>query len=247
MNLWRSMPAALLQVVCAVRLQAGDMNSDFDQANKLYEEGKYRDAAAAYEKLSATGARSPALLFNLGNAHFKAGQMGEAIAAYRGAEALAPRDPDLRANLQFARARVSGATLKPGWLHRAADSLTLNEWTLLALLPAWAWIGLLITRQLKPALKPRLRGATLATGALAVCGCVVLGWVAGQRLNERTVVVTARNAVVRYGPLAEAGESFTANDGAELRVLDVKNDWLQVTDDARFTGWLKTNSVRVLN
>ncbi|MEY4386917.1 MAG: hypothetical protein RLY20_2200 [Verrucomicrobiota bacterium] len=247
MNLRRFLVTALLVVAGICQLRADDFTASFDQANKLYEEGKFRDAAVAYEKIAVTGARSPALLFNLGNAYFKAGQMGEAIAAYRAAEMLAPRDPDLRANLQFARARVSGATLKPSWLHRAADALTLNEWTLLGLLPAWAWFALLIARQLKPALKLKLRGITLAAGFVTVLGITTLGLIASQHWNEHTAIVTARNTVVRYGPLIESSEAFTANDGAELRVLDAKNEWLQVTDDAKFTGWLRTNSVRVLN
>jgi Flp pilus assembly protein TadD len=73
-----------------------------------------REAAAAYEQILTNGAVSPALYFNLGNAHFKAGQLGRAIAAYRQAERLTPRDPDVRANLQFARNRVQGPTLGHG-------------------------------------------------------------------------------------------------------------------------------------
>ena len=75
----------------------------FDTANKLYEEGKFAEAAAAYESLVQSRQVSAALYFNLGNAWFKSGQIGRAIAAYRQAEQMTPRDPDLRANLQFAR------------------------------------------------------------------------------------------------------------------------------------------------
>ena len=57
--------------------------SDFSAANRLYAEGKFSDAAGAYEKILQTGAQSPALLFNYANAEFKAGNLGMAIAAYR--------------------------------------------------------------------------------------------------------------------------------------------------------------------
>ena len=90
--------------------QAKEVSQQFDQANKLYEEGKYSEAAAMYEKAVKAGQVSAALCFNLGNASFKAGQSGRALVWYRRAEALSPRDPDIQANLQFVRKNVtSGA------------------------------------------------------------------------------------------------------------------------------------------
>src|SRR5204862_1754388 len=91
----------------------------FDQANKLYEQGKYQEAASAYQKLLQTEPGSAALYFNLGNAWFKAGQSGRAIAAYRQAERLAPRDPNLRFNLNFVRKKVSGSDFAApeSWRH----------------------------------------------------------------------------------------------------------------------------------
>src|SRR5262245_52855944 len=56
--------------------RADDLSNTFDHANKLYEEGKFAEAAAAYEKMLRQGQASPALYFNLGNAFFKAGQIG---------------------------------------------------------------------------------------------------------------------------------------------------------------------------
>src|SRR4051794_29504249 len=91
----------LLCLACLLALlgtpaRAEDLAAAFDQANKLYEQGKFAEAAGAYEKLAQSTPASPALYFNLGNAWFKAGQSGRAIAAYRRAEILAPRDPNLR-------------------------------------------------------------------------------------------------------------------------------------------------------
>src|SRR5262249_17914429 len=58
------------------QVAASELETAFDQANKLFERGKYSEAAAAYEKLVTPGHVSPALYFNLGNAYFKAGQPG---------------------------------------------------------------------------------------------------------------------------------------------------------------------------
>src|SRR5262245_50565847 len=88
----------------------------FDSANLLYEQGKFAEAASAYQSLLKSGRTSAAVYYNLGNAFFKAGQIGRAIAAYARAEQITPRDPDLRANLQFARNQVQGPTFaNPTW------------------------------------------------------------------------------------------------------------------------------------
>jgi len=228
-------------------LQAADAAAEFDQANKLYEEGKFRDAAEGYGKILATGTSSTSLLFNLGNARFKAGELGRAIAAYRQAAQLTPRDADLNANLQFARGRVAGPTLKPDWLHRTVALLTTNEWTVLAAVPVWLWLALLAARQIRPALQRSWRGATYTAGLAALVTCAALALALNQRLNEKTVVVTARDAVARFGPFAESQSAFTASDGAEFRLLDAKDDWVQVTDGGKTFGWLKTNTVVLLN
>lgn len=237
-----------LALVCFTNLLHGaDAAVDFDQANKFYEEGKFRDAAESYGKILATGTSSAPLLFNLGNARFKAGDIGQAIAAYRQAAQLSPRDPDLNANLQFARGRVTGPTLKSSLLHRSIESLTTNEWTLLAMVPVWLWFALLVARQIRPALKKPLRNTTVTVGIVALLACAALVIALNDRLNEKTVVVTTRDAVARFGPFTESQSAFTANNGAEFRLLDVKNDWVQVTDGGRTFGWLKTNAVVVLN
>ena len=216
-----------------------EVETAFDAANKLYAENKFAEAATAYEKLASQGTISPALYFNLGNAQFKAGQIGRAIAAYRQAEILAPRDPDLRANLQFARNRVQGPTIKSSAWQRWLGTLRVNEWTWLCVTGIWITFGLLITRQLKPALAPSLTNWTWLTAGSTVMLCVCLALAFSQRAGQQFAIVTTAEATVRNSPLDQSPSTFTAQDGAELRVLDSKDDWLQVTDDTRRIGWVK--------
>jgi uncharacterized protein YgiM (DUF1202 family) len=99
---------------------------------------------------------------------------------------------------------------------------------------------------IRPALRASLRTvATVIGGAtlvLAICLFTTL------RLNSTRdlAVVTARDVIIRNGPLDESQTAFTANDGAELRVLDRKDDWLQVSDGTRRIGWLKRREVAAL-
>jgi tetratricopeptide (TPR) repeat protein len=227
-------------------LAASDVAGAFDAANKLYEQGKFADAASAYQKLIQSGSVSPAFYFNLGNALFKSSQIGRAIAAYRQAAQLTPRDPDVRANLQFARNQVQGPTLRASRWERWLGALSLNEWAWLASGAIWLAFLLLAAMQLRPELGRVLRNYAIVTGAAAVALSACLGWAISNHTTANTAIVIARAATVRAGPLDESPSAFTANDGAELRMLDRKDDWLQVTDGTRRVGWLRREQTLIL-
>jgi tetratricopeptide (TPR) repeat protein len=237
----------------ALLLWAADARADspaaqFELANTLYNEEEYAPAAAAYEKMTQTGPVSAALYFNLGNAWFKAGQVGRAIAAYRRAEELAPRDADVRANLQFARSQSGvGAPAIPGNLWtRWVVRLTVDEWTKISSLFVGFFFLMLTARQIWPACK---KSTATLTAALAVAGLwfmACLGLALYARFGAQSSVVIVPEAVVRSGPLDVSPSAFIAHDGAELLVLDRKDDWLEVADAAQHKGWVPQKDVALV-
>lgn len=238
--------ASLLALLFASNIFAADVASDFSVANKLYAEGKFSDAASAYEKILQTGAQSPALLFNAGNAAFKAGHIGKAVAAYRQAEMLAPRDAELRANLTFVRNQVQGTTVRESRWQSWVNALTLNEGTLLTAILFWLTLALLIVRQLRPALVPKLKTATRTFATLTFLAGAILALQAMNHFNASVAVVTTTETTARSGPFDEAQSAFTVRDGAELTVLDRHDDWVQVINGAGKIGWLNKKQVEVL-
>jgi len=238
----------ILLLLCAWSVaRADEVSTAFDQANRLYEQGKFTEAAAAYDKMLRQGQASPALYFNLGNAFFKAGQVGRAVLNYRLAERLAPRDPDIRANLKFARNSVAtGATSAPSWRQRWTSRLTLDEWTLLTSGALWVWLGLLTLARWRPALKKSLSGYTATAGVGAALLALCLGLESYNRFAVKSVIVAVREAVAHYGPWNESPNYFTVRDGMELTVLDSKGEWVQVSDRAERIGWLRREQVLFL-
>lgn len=236
----------LFALIFAGNIYAADVTADFSAANKLYAEGKFSDAAAAYENILQTGWQSPALLFNDANAEFKAGHLGRAIAAYRRAEQLTPRDAELRANLAFVRNQVQGATLREGRWQNWIGSLTLNEGALLTTVFFWLMFGLLAARQIRPALAPKLQSATRLAIVATVFSGAVLALQAANHFNSAVAVVTSAETTARSGPFDDAQSAFTARDGAELSVLDRREGWVQVTNSAGKSGWLPAKQVEVL-
>lgn len=79
--------------------------SQWEEANSLYAEGKYADAAEQYEAMLLEKAQ-PELYYNLGNAYFKMGEIARAILSYERALRLKPNYPDCKHNLAFAEAKI---------------------------------------------------------------------------------------------------------------------------------------------
>lgn len=243
--LWRFW-SLLVGLIFAGRVFAADVSSEFNVANKLYAEGKFAAAATTYEKILHSGTASPALWFNYGNAEYKLGQIGRAIAAYRHAELLAPRDDEVRANLDFVRKQVEGPTVRESWWEDWLNALTLNEWAVLAAGAFWLTFILHAARQIRPVWRSRLRGLTAGIVIITVLSCAGLGAATAIHFTQQTAVVVEPEATARSGPFSEAQDAFQVRNGAELAVLNRRENWLQVSDGAGRIGWLSAKQVEVL-
>src|SRR5580698_1456330 len=129
---------------------------DFKAANQLYDNGKFAEAAAAYEKIEPKTAH---VYYNLGNAWFRQNKLGLAILDYARARQLAPRDPDILANLKFAQQRlgVEDANTPPHaaqrFLQSIVESRTSNEWSTGELTGLWLLALAIGTRVYFPKLR----------------------------------------------------------------------------------------------
>ena len=244
--LWETIRAALFACILifpAPSSLAAESPSHFEQANLLYAQNKFPEAASLYESMIKAGRHSAPLFFNLGNAYFRQGQLGRALFNYRRAERLAPRDPDIQANLRFTRERVTGglSMSAPAW-QRAVRYFTLNEIATVTALLFWIWAGLVCIVQWRPALKPQLRGfglflsSVLGVAVLLLC----LAYFTGR---ERIAIVTAQKSDILLGPIAESQVSFTATDGTELAFLAKRDDWIQVSDRSDRSGWIQATNI----
>ena len=220
-----------------------DTGADFEAANLLYEKGRFAEAAHAYEALIAQEVRSPAILFNAGNAWFKAGRTGRAVAHWLEAEASAPRNERIQINLEFARKAVTGGAIPVPLWPVQLRLLTLNEWASITLATTWLFCGSLALGAWRPSWRNPLRVPVVLAG-LALMGVIALTTMtARDRARTVIAVVIADEAVVHFGPLNESASAFVARDGSEFRVTDRKEEWLRVEDALGREGWLLATQV----
>ena len=247
----RVRPAAALVVgtlaaVClALTSPAAAPQEEFDRAARLYEQGEAKAAVEAYDRVLSAGMVTPATLFNQGHAWLKAGHLGQSIACYRRARDLAPRDHDLRASLNFARSRVAEeARFQGGVPRRALDMLNAREWSQLLVATLWLWATVLILRTLLPKWRARTRAVAWTLGG--VTALTTFAAVTAFQLRRDAAVIIAPESTTRFGPLAEAQPAFQLPDGAEVRVVDRKDRWMQVRDAGGRTGWVPDRDAVIL-
>jgi tetratricopeptide (TPR) repeat protein len=243
---WVSIVLALLLTspwLFAADTNAVNMAAEFERANKLYEQGKYAEAAAAYENLARAGGQSSSVWFNLGNAAYKSGQIGGALTAYRMAERRDPRDTALRANLQFVRTKVytDERTRLPGWIDLVRIA-TLNEWTVLSASLLWMFFAILACGELARKHYSKTAVAFLILFALSV---VALGLALRDQIASHAIVI-AKEATARLGPVDDSQAVFQLRDGAELAVLGLKGEWFEVRDAEKRVGWVRADAVALL-
>ena len=130
---------ALIAVSFAARA-ADDFTKGIEGANQLYDQGKYAEAAGAYESIVRDGRYSAALFYNLGNAEFRLEKPGAAILNYERASFLSPGNPEIGANLAYARGQTGARIAEKDWRDEIVMNLGVNTYCWLAAIAAWAAI-----------------------------------------------------------------------------------------------------------
>jgi tetratricopeptide (TPR) repeat protein len=240
----RAFIALLMSLLLGIAAFGADNDTTtFLEANRRFEQGQFGDAAEIYQHIAKAGKVSPELLFNLGTAYLKDEQLGRAIAALLAAERLAPRDAAIKRNLQMARIRAGTAELSLTWWQRVFRLLTLNEWTLLAMIPAWALLGLGVVWHLHPPSRDRLRRWITLSGWVTGITVALLAIAAMDQLDNRRAVIAGKQVVARFGPVAESQEAFALADGTETTIEDSTAGWFKVRDGSGRLGWVRVNEV----
>ena len=223
----------------------GVTRRDPDAAAELY-----RRSAAGFEALTAAGLRNAAIEYNLGNTYFRLDQLGRAVVHYHRALRLDPADKKLLANLAYARRQVEPLIRPTGqerlwqrllfWHYRASPA---TRFWVATLLSALGWL-LLILR-----LRWHVR-SLLAAGVIAVVLGLAAGtsvvWQATDEAKCPYAVIVGDDCTLRLG----RGEGYDPalkqplGPGVELRILQQRGDWIEVSLPNDQTGWLPESVVQ---
>lgn len=250
--LFLAVAAALLVTVARPTAARGAVDDDFARGNAAYQDGRFAEAAGAYERaLKTPGDRGVGanVFYNLGNAYARLEQRGRAAASYRRALLRDPRHEEAAANLALVRRQLrvpADAVLPPAlpaWLTDRLPPAALvrggNAGAWVAALGGWLFLVGLVLVLFRPGRRgettaPR-RGAGLGLALGAGLPLALLGagaaWALGRPVREAagTAVVIARRADAHEQPADNARTVGTLTEGCEVRLVVARGPWSLVT------------------
>ena len=248
----------ILYVICCSVFTSGVLAASADQnkeagnlfysANKLYQEGKYQQAADEYNKILTGGRQSGPLYYNLGNCYFKLGLLGKTILFYEKAKRLIPYDPELEFNYHYVHSLLKDKITAPRsiWLiqkYRAFMQLfSFSQWLVLSIICWLLLIAVLTATVSLPGPKRFLRYAAICLLALLLIA-VISAVYRYQTAQKAAAIVLAKEIPVRYGPGEGEVEAFLLHEGCKVTVKKESGNWYQIQLPDGKSGWLPKNMV----
>lgn len=236
----------LLLLVSAVSV-AQTASDDFERGNSLYREGKFDQAAAAYEAILNQGFAGAAVYFNLGNSYYRLGKVAPAILSYERALRLQPNDPDIRHNLSLVNLKTSDR-IEPlpdlffiEWLRSFSVIIPLRT-TVWLFVVAWVLLfGGLAAMYLLGWFSGLRFARAIAIGAfiaLIPLTALMISQVADSRSRD-DAIVTAAVVTAKTSPDAQSLDAFVVHEGLKVRLSDDVAGWIKIVLADGKVGWVR--------
>jgi tetratricopeptide (TPR) repeat protein len=221
------------------------------QANELYAQGEYLQAANLYERILQEQGVAPELFYNLGNAYFKAHDIARAILNYERALRLNPRFADARYNLELAELRVLD-NITPAetfflkrWIDKLVSNYTSNQWFYFS----WAMFilglvgALLFVFGRSRAL--RKSAFTVAIVVFAVSALTLTFAVVrkNQFQNQNDAIVMIGVISVKSAPDRSGTDLFELREGTKVHIRTTLGDWVEIMIGDGRIGWVERRQI----
>ncbi len=219
------------------------------EANQLYADGNYAEAADAYESLLQDNP-SAELYYNLGNAWFKQDELAKAILNYERALRIRPYYKDARYNLRFAQSRIidniedKDAFFVKKWTIAVRNLLNETQWAVLS-------IGLFLLVIVGAFLFAFSRNTGLRKAGFHTAWVALLLSVASllfaaslhQRDAAQAEAVIMQGIVnAKASPDKSGTDLFTLHEGTKVNIRSTVGEWAEITvGDNR--GWIRLNTL----
>lgn len=221
------------------------------QANEMYSEGEYLQAAHLYEQILLEQGVAPELYYNLGNAYFKANEIGRSILNYERALRLDPHFQDALYNLTLARTKVIDniAEEEPffvkRWINNMENRYTSNQWLYVSwTLFVLCLIGFLLfvfgkSRSL------RKTSFTLAIIVLLLSAFSLTFSITRKKqfLNHNDAIVMIGIISVKSSPDRSGTDLFELHEGTKVNIKSSLGDWVEIVIGDGRLGWVEKRQI----
>ena len=216
-------------------LWAADPDSQFELANKAYEEKAYDQAIELYDGIVKEGKESAFLFYNLGNAHYKLGNVAESILNFERALRINPTFEDAQHNLQMANLRVIDnidplpELMLVSWTKNFYQSLSSRQWAYVSI--ALFWLALMagavfLFVNVSAAKRIGFFGGIL----LLLFGLISTSLSFARQkaeLNTQFGIISESTAYIKNAPSGDQ-DLLVLHEGAKVEILEASGTWTKV-------------------
>lgn len=246
---------ALLLTTIVSRAQAPQSNQQqrFEQANLLFNQSKYTEAARTYQQLLDEGHIQKELFFNAGNAWYKAGKTGQAIYSYEKALQLSPNDAAVKHNLAIANQKVNGFVeelpmvfFQQWWLqlqhlHKA------NGWAIGTIVLFWLLIAGIILNAFLPGWRNKfLRWGNYVVGVVCVLYLLMAVDAYLSSNNHEYGIVMNSSIKAKSSPDENSRDVFEVGEGMKVHITDATADFCKIELADGKNGWISCAYIKRL-
>lgn len=246
---------ALLLTAFVSQAQAPQSNQQqrFEEANLLFNQSKYTEAARTYQQLLDEGHTQKELFFNAGNAWYKAGKTGQAVYSYEKALQLSPNDAAVKHNLAIANQKVNGFVeelpmvfFQQWWLqlqhlHKA------NGWAIGTVVLFWVLIAGIMLNAFLPGWKNKfLRWGNYVIGVLCVLYLLMAVDAYLSANNHDAGIVMNSNIKAKSSPDENSRDVFEVGEGMKVHITDATADFCKIELADGKNGWISCAYIKRL-
>lgn len=222
-----------------------------ENANELYSQGEYIQAAHMYEQIIQEQGVSPELYYNLGNAYYKANEIGHSILNYERALRLSPNFEDAKFNLQLAQEKVVDKIKEEDtffikrWILDIGEALTSNQWLFLSCtLFVVSLIGFLF---FVFGSSKKLRKTSFAISiALLIISVISLTYSIHRKkqfTNHKQAIVMTGTITVTSSPDKSGTELFELHEGTKVTIKSQLGEWNEIVIGDGRRGWIQKQQI----
>lgn len=243
----------LTAIVSQAQVPQNNQQQRFEQANLLFNQSKYTEAARTYQQLLDEGHAQKELYFNAGNAWYKAGKTGQAIYSYEKALQLSPNDPAVKHNLAIANQKVNGFVeelplvfFQQWWLqlqhlHKA------NGWAIGTVVLFWLLITGIMLNTFLPGWRNKfLRWGSYVLGALCLLYLLMAIDTYLSSNNHESGIVMNSNIKAKSSPDENSRDAFEVGEGMKVHITDATADYCKIELADGKNGWISCAYIKRL-
>lgn len=224
---------------------AADLETE-EQAEQLYAEGKYADAADAYNKILAKGMESAELYYNLGNCYYKLGENTRAILNYERSLLLDPGDAMTRYNLKMAQhAIVDKIEVLPElflvrWYKALETYFSADQWGYISVALFIIFLVMAALFFYSPSIGVKKTGFVVGIIVFFLTvGSIFFAMKQSSRVSEREyAIITTPSVTVKGAPDNSGTSLFLIHEGLKVRVVGELGSWYNIRLADGNEGWV---------